>query len=386
MASDLSTTPPTVQDLVDLFEQAYPPELAEEWDAVGLICGDPTAPVRTVVFALDCTDAVAQRAIDEGADMLVVHHPLLLRGVTSVAAHTPKGRIIHSLIRNEVALFAAHTNADSARPGVNDALAQLVGITPGRPLAPKAPATIHTWGVNTPAAAVAAVKSAVFAAGGGAVGQYREVSYEYPVHGQFRPEAEANPTEGRPGELTTVTEVRVEFIAPASRRSAIEAAIRQAHPYEEPAFEAIAMVPAADLDHAPGLGRIGDLPEPMTLAEFSQQVASALPETTWGIRVAGDPQRIIRTVAVASGAGDSFLATAAQLGADVFISSDLRHHPVDEHLRTGGPAIIDTAHWASEFPWTWQARDLVRSRYDIAAEVLDIRTDPWTISAHPQHS
>jgi len=123
----------TVADVVAALETAYPPRLAESWDAVGLICGDPSAQVARVAFALDCTQAVAEQAVELGADMLVVHHPLLMRGVTSVAADTPKGKVVHTLVRGGCALFAAHTNADSARPGVSDMLAELVGITPGRP-------------------------------------------------------------------------------------------------------------------------------------------------------------------------------------------------------------------------------------------------------------
>ena len=107
----------TVADAIAILDRAYPPHLAESWDKVGLICGDPADPADTILLALDCTQEVADAAVAAGADMLVVHHPLLLRGVTSVAANTPKGKIIHTLIRNGVALFAAHTNADSARGG-----------------------------------------------------------------------------------------------------------------------------------------------------------------------------------------------------------------------------------------------------------------------------
>ncbi|KQB85149.1 Nif3-like dinuclear metal center hexameric protein [Corynebacterium oculi] len=271
----------TVGEVRAALEAAYPPHLAESWDRVGLICGDPQAPVDTVAFALDCTQAVAERAVEMGAQMLVVHHPLLLRGVHSVAADTPKGRVIHTLIAGGVALMAAHTNADSARPGVNDRLAELVGITPGRPIRPTDP---H----------------------------------------------------------------------------------------------------AERLDEATGLGRIGTLPAAMPLKDFVQQVANALPTTAWGVRAAGDPEQMVRTVAVSSGSGDSFLDAVRELDVDVYVTSDLRHHPVDEYLRAGGPAVIDTAHWASEFPWTQQAAQIVADRTGLRTEVIDIRTDPWTLSAHPQ--
>ncbi|MDU0479233.1 Nif3-like dinuclear metal center hexameric protein [Staphylococcus chromogenes] len=374
----------TVADIRGCMERAYPPHLAEPWDKVGLICGDPSDEVSKVVFALDCTQEVAQRAVDLGAQMLIVHHPLLLRGVTSVAADTPKGKVIHTLLRGGVALFAAHTNADSARPGVNDKLAELVGITAGRPIVPKPIEGRDKWGVMVPHSHVDAVKSAVFAAGAGAIGDYEHCAFQWEGQGQFRALAGANPTLGQVGQLHHEPECRVEFVAAARRRQAIAEALVAAHPYEEPAFDVVAMDLPQDLETATGLGRIGTLPEPMTFAAFTQQVANALPATEWGVRAAGDPQRLVYTVAVSSGSGDSFLETVSRLDVDVYVTSDLRHHPVDEHLRAGGPAIIDTAHWASEFPWCAQAADIVARECAVTCEVIDIRTDPWTVSAHPQ--
>lgn len=373
----------TVGDIRQVLETAYPPHLAEKWDAVGLICGDPQAEVTKVAFALDCTQGVAEAAVESGADMLVVHHPLLMRGVNTVAADTPKGKVIHTLLTGGVALFAAHTNADSARPGVNDKLAELVGITPGRPIMPKDPKVTDKWGVHVPVQEADAVKQALFAAGAGEIGNYRACSFDIEGTGQFEPTEGANPTEGTVGQLHRGPEVRVEFVAPSSARSAITAALREAHPYEEPAFDVVEMATEQDLDTAFGLGRVGELEQEMTLREFTQQVANALPETEWGVRAAGDPDRMVKKVAVSSGSGDSFLEAAAKLGVDVYVTSDLRHHPVDEHLRAGGPAVIDTAHWASEFPWTVQASDIVRQEAGVDVEVINLRTDPWTISAHP---
>lgn len=378
-----ATTRTTVADVVRALEEAYPPELAESWDQVGLICGDPAEPVRKVVFALDCTLEVAQEAVDKQAQMLVVHHPLLLRGVHSVAADTPKGRVIHTLLKGGVALFAAHTNADSARPGVSDKLAELVGITPGRPIKPVLTSGTDKWGVQVPDADAARVKAALFDAGAGAIGDYRECAFSVRGTGEFTPLEGADPAEGAVGEHHEGAETRVEFVAPTRLRRTLVSALRKAHPYEEPAFDVVQIAETADLAHATGLGRIGELPEAMTLAQFTQQVANALPETVWGVRAAGDPERMVKRVAVSSGAGDGFLDDARKLGVDVFVTSDLRHHPVDEHLRAGGPAVIDTAHWASEFPWTEQAAGIV-APLGVDTEILRIRTDPWTVSARPE--
>lgn len=378
-------TTTTVADVVAALEAAYPPQLAESWDQVGLICGDPADSVAKVAFALDCTLEVAQAAVDTQADMLVVHHPLLLRGVSSVAADTVKGKVIHTLIKGGCALFAAHTNADSARPGVSDMLAELVGITPGRPIKPVFADGLDAWGVHLPPSQTQAVMRPLFELGAGAIGDYRECAFEIHGTGHFTPVAGARPTDGAVGEHYSDSETRVEFVAPTRLRRKLIDVLRQVHPYEEPAFDVVQMEQTQDLSTATGLGRIGELPEPMTLREFTQQVADALPETAWGVRAAGDPEQMVQTVAVSSGAGDSFLADVARLGVDVYVTSDLRHHPVDEHLRAGGPAVIDTAHWASEFPWTRQAAGIVAA-IGVDTQILSHRTDPWTFSAHPGDS
>ncbi|WP_312978308.1 Nif3-like dinuclear metal center hexameric protein [Corynebacterium sp.] len=389
----------TVARVVSVIEDAYPPQLAESWDACGLVCGDPDAPVHRVVVALDCTDAVVEEAVARGADFLLVHHPLLMRGVTGVPADHPKGRIVHRLIREGIALYSAHTSADAARPGVNDRLAELLGVTPGAPLGPSSaaataaaraargetsPPVLDKWGVTVPVADTETVKSAVFTAGGGTTGdRYTECCFESPVSGQFRPGDAASPYIGHPGGLVHVEEQRVEFVAPRSRRAAVLSALLDAHPYEEPAYDITETVGVApDPDVAFGIGRVGDLDTPMTLREFTARVADRLPATRWGVRAAGDPDRVIRRVAVSSGAGDSFLGTVAQLDVDCFVTSDLRHHPVDEHLRAGGCAVVDTAHWASEFPWCSQAADIIAAADPgLSADVIDLRTDPWTVHA-----
>jgi len=372
----------TVGDIRSILDTAYPPALAESWDAVGLICGDPADEVRKVAFALDCTQAVADEAVRLGAQMLVVHHPLLMRGVTSVAADTPKGRVIHTLIRGGVALFAAHTNADSARPGVNDRLAELIGIEPGRPILPKSGGGVDKWGVHVPPSDVDTVKKALFDAGAGEIGNYRDCAFDIEGTGQFTPVEGADPTDGEIGQTYRAAEVRVEFVAPARLRRPLIDALRASHPYEEPAFDILEMADTTDTADALGLGRIGELPEPMTLREFTQQVADALPVTEWGVRAAGDPDAVVQKVAVSSGSGDSFLDAVRGLGVDVYVTSDLRHHPVDEYLRAGGPPVIDTAHWASEFPWTSQAAEMVGEKAGVDTHVIDLRTDPWTLSAH----
>ncbi|MGW0505490.1 Nif3-like dinuclear metal center hexameric protein [Micromonospora sp. NPDC003241] len=277
----MSTTAavPTVADVVAELERRYPPAWAEEWDKVGLVLGEPGAPVRRILCVVDVVPETVAEALAARADMIIAHHPLLLRGVSSVAPTTYKGRIIHQLIKADVALYVAHTNADVAVPGVSDALADRLGLTDLRPLVPSRP--------GTPAAG-----------------------------------------EGR------------------------------------------------------GAGRIGELPQPLTLAELARHAAAVLPPTAIGVRAAGDPDRTVRTLAVCGGAGDSFLADATAAGVDAYLTADLRHHPTGEHLATGGPALLDATHWATERPWLDDlATGLRATMPDVETLVSDLDTDPWTVHA-----
>ncbi|PXW32396.1 UNVERIFIED_CONTAM: dinuclear metal center YbgI/SA1388 family protein [Williamsia faeni] len=367
----------TLAEMIAILERAYPIRLAESWDSVGLVCGDPDDTVTSVLCCVDVTDAVVDQALDSGTDLVVAHHPLLLRGVDTVGTHTPKGRLIHRLIKGGCALYTAHTNADSANPGVSDALAGLLGLTNVRPLDPKPAEAMDKWSVFVPGDSAAAVRETMFGAGAGEIGDYSHCCWSTSGTGQFLPGAAADPAIGERGEVTEVAEDRVEMVANRRFRSRVLTALRTAHPYEEPAFDLIELAPARGDE---GLGRVGELGESMTLAAFTTRVAQALPTSAVGIRAAGDPETTIKTVAVCGGAGDSMLATARAVGADVYVTGDLRHHPVDEHLRGGGPALIDAGHWSTEFPWCQQAADLLAGAVPgLVTAVFSRPTDPWTI-------
>jgi dinuclear metal center YbgI/SA1388 family protein len=369
-------------DVIDVLDEAYPPRLAESWDSVGLVCGDPDDMLESVTVAVDATPAVVDEVPPAG--LLLAHHPLLLRGVDTVAASTPKGALVHRLIRSGRSLFTAHTNADSASPGVSDALAAALGVTVEAVLEPlSAVAGLDKWVVYVPRENAAAVQDAVFEAGAGHIGDYSHCSWTVSGIGQFLPHEGASPAVGSVGSVEKVAEDRFEVVAPARARGAVLAAMRAAHPYEEPAFDIFALVPPPT---GTGLGRIGTLAQPETLRGFVSRVGAALPQTSWGVRAAGDPDRLVSRVAVCGGAGDSLLAAAA--GADVqgYVTADLRHHPADEHRRASQVALIDVAHWASEFPWCEQAAGILRSHFGAAlpVRVCTIRTDPWNLG-RPGH-
>jgi dinuclear metal center YbgI/SA1388 family protein len=364
-------------DVIDVLDDAYPPGLAQSWDSVGLVCGDPDEVLSSVTIAVDATAAVVDEVPEGG--LLLAHHPLLLRGVDTVAASTAKGALVHRLIRSGRSLFTAHTNADSASPGVSDALAQALGLTVEAVLEPSAALPdLDKWVIFVPAENADAVRAAVFAAGAGRIGDYSACSWSVTGTGQFLPGDGASPAIGSVGAVERVVEDRVEVIAPARARREVLTAMRAAHPYEEPAFDIFALAPPpADV----GLGRIGSLPQPESLSAFVSRVRSGLPQTSWGVRAAGDPDKTVSRVAVCGGAGDSLLDTAAAAGVQAYVTADLRHHPADEHLRASAVALIDVAHWASEYPWCEQAADVLRAAFGagLSVHVCSIRTDPWNV-------
>jgi dinuclear metal center YbgI/SA1388 family protein len=366
-----------LSDVIDVLEAAYPPMLAQDWDSVGLVCGDPDDDVGSVTIAVDATAAVVDEVPDRG--LLLAHHPLLLRGVDTVAASTAKGALLHRMIRTGRALFTAHTNADSAAPGVSDALAGALGLTVQEVLAPAVGGQDNDkWVVFVPAGSADEVREAMFAAGAGHIGDYSHCSWGVAGTGQFLPHEGASPTIGSVGSVERVAEDRLEMIAPARLRGHVLAALRAAHPYEEPAFDIFAM---ASVPRDVGLGRIGTLTTPQTLSAFVSRVHDALPPTSWGIRALGEDDAEVSRVAVCGGAGDSLLDVVARADVDAYVTADLRHHPADEHRRRSDVALIDVAHWASEYPWCNQAAGLLRDHFgdSLPVRVSAIRTDPWNI-------
>ncbi|WP_458316403.1 Nif3-like dinuclear metal center hexameric protein [Mycolicibacterium brisbanense] len=366
-------------DVIAVLDAAYPPGLAQDWDSVGLVCGDPDEVVESVTVAVDATAAVVSEVPERG--LLLAHHPLLLRGVDTVAASTAKGALLHQMIRTGRSLFTAHTNADSASPGVSDALAEALGLQVQSVLEPVAAGpNLDKWVVFVPAADAAAVRAALFAAGAGRIGDYSHCSWSVAGTGQFLPHDGATPAIGEVGTVEQVAEDRVEVIAPSRLRAAVLAAMRAAHPYEEPAFDIVALAP---IPGNLGLGRVGALASPEPLSAFVSRVCAALPATSWGVRASGDSEAMVSRVAVCGGAGDSLLRAVDAAGVDAYVTADLRHHPADEHRRASQVALVDVAHWASEFPWCAQAAGVLREHFGdtLPVRVSAVRTDPWNVES-----
>lgn len=373
------TSSPRLRDVVAALEAAYPPRLALDWDAVGLVCGDPEDIVDRALICVDVTESVVDEALGSGTRLIVAHHPLLLRGVRSVSADTPKGRLVHRLVRGGCALFTAHTNADRADPGVSDALAEVLGLRVVGPVEPASGPELDKWAVLVPRGEAGRVRSALFGAGAGELGAYDQCAWSSDGIGQFRPRAGANPAIGQVGAVERVEETRIEVVAPKGLRASVLAALRAAHPYEEPAFDVFAQAP---LPTSLGLGRIGELARPERLRDFLARAARSLPAVPEGVRATGDPDRAVKTVAVCGGAGDSLLGAVGKADVDVYVTGDLRHHPVDEHLRAHRTALVDVGHWASERPWCDQAAAVLARTFAGAVAVAPSRAAPGPWRQH----
>jgi dinuclear metal center YbgI/SA1388 family protein len=374
------TTSPTLVEVIGRLEALYPPRWAAPGDAIGLVVGDPAAEVATVLFAVDPVQAVVNEAIAMQADLLVVHHPLLMRPVSSVAADRPKGQVVHDLIANGIALYVAHTNADSPALGVSESMALALGLTDVRPLLADPVDPLDKLVIFVPEGDTERLIDALAAAGAGVIGDYGRCAFVGAGEGTFRAGAEAAPAVGTPGQVEHVKESRVEMVLPRHRRTAVVEALRQAHPYEEPAFDVLEL---AELPADRGSGRVGSLRSPMTLRDFAAAVVAALPPTAVGARVSGDLDRMVSTVALTGGSGDFLLDQARASGADVYVTSDLRHHPASEFREyAGAPALVDVPHWAAE--WTWlpvverALSEALESRgVTIDTAVSHTCTDPW---------
>ncbi len=367
---------PHLSDLVDLLHGWYPPETADSWDAVGLVHGDPEQQVAKVLFAVDPTLEVAREAAAWGADLLVVHHPLFLKPVHGFAATTPKGRTLATLAGAGCALLTAHTNADQALGGVSEAMATALGLTDVEPLLPAPGPALDKLVVYVPVEQAAELRSVLADAGAGRIGDYDNASFSTPGTGRFRPLDGANPAIGAVGRIEEVPEERIEVVLPRRLRAAVVGSMLAAHPYETPAYDVVELADPGTSET--GTGRIGDVAA-TTLGDFAETVASALPPTAGGVRVGGALDRPVRRVALCGGAGDFLLDTVGRTDADVYVTSDLRHHPAGEFLEQDGPALLDVAHWAAE--WTWlpvvEARLSAALGDTVETRVSTICTDPW---------
>jgi dinuclear metal center YbgI/SA1388 family protein len=332
----------TVGQIADFLREFASLDLAADWDNVGLLLGDPAAEVRAVMTCLTVTPASAAEAIESGVQLIVTHHPILFRPVQRISTATAEGRMVLALARAGVAVYCPHTAFDNTRDGINDILAKGLGLTDIGPLQKADGPSQYKLVVFVPDADLGRVSDALFAAGAGHIGQYSECSFRLAGTGTFFGSEAANPTVGQKGRREEVSEWRLEVICPAARVDGIVAAMRRAHAYEEPAYDIYPLRPAAS---PLGVGRLGRLPRPVSLQDFSATVKSSL--KAGPVQVVGDLSRPLQKVAIVCGAGGSLLPDAVRASADVLLTGEMRFHDCLA-AEADGIALVLPGHYTTE--------------------------------------
>lgn len=331
-----------VGDIVAAMDAWADPAWAESWDNVGLLCGDPEHLVTGVVTALDVTREAVEAAAASGAQMIVAHHPLLFRPLSSLAQGTRVTDTLALAQRYGVAVFAAHTNLDIAPGGVNDMLASRLQLTRLRGLHMTQRETLYKLAVYVPGTHADRIRSVLGAEDAGHIGKYSHCSFSVSGEGRFLPEENTHPYIGTAGQTETVAEERIETVVTGRRLDKTIAAMMAAHPYEEPAYD---IYPLARPGRAVTLGKVGEWETPCTGTEALQRVKERLGIPV--LRYAGDTQRTVRTVALCSGSGMEFYREALAAGADLYVTGDVRYHDAQD-AEAEGLLVADGHHFHTE--------------------------------------
>lgn len=329
-----------VNDVITFLASVAPPAYQESYDNAGLITGDPQWEVKGVLVTLDCTEPVVDEALAAGANLIVAHHPILFRGIKRLTGATYVERTLIRAIRNDVAIYAIHTNLDNVLGGVNSKIAEKVGLVNTRILLPKKD-TLAKLVTFVPHENAGSVLSALHEAGAGQIGNYKNCSFRVSGQGAFMPVEGASPHIGEKDRLEIVDETRIEVIFPAWREGQVLEALRKSHPYEEIAYYLTAL---ANENQEVGSGLIGELAEPQEPMEFLRRLKISMDLPM--IRHTRIPGRKISKIAVCGGAGSFLLSRAIQAGADAFISADFKYHEFfDADNRI---LVADIGHYESE--------------------------------------
>jgi dinuclear metal center YbgI/SA1388 family protein len=334
---------PRVSDIVGIINVFAPLALAEEWDNAGLQVGDPAAMAGKIMVALDAGRSAVEAAVAARCQLLLTHHPLIFRPLKKISVADPVGRLIHLASRNDLAIISLHTNYDIAAEGVNDLLAELLGVSRCEPLKVTAAEELVKLSVFVPKGHEEKVLDALFRVSG-CIGNYSDCSFQTSGIGTFKPLPGAKPFLGEVDKREYAEESRLEVLLRKGDVNAAVKGLRKAHPYEEPAFD---LYPLLNRGKAEGLGRIGELTAALSLGEFAALVKERL--GGHGLRFVGDPGRLVRKIALCGGSGASLARDAANQGAEVLVTGDVKYHEARDAEELG-LALVDAGHFATELP------------------------------------
>ena len=359
----------TLAEFVRWLEGLIPPSFQEEYDNSGLQVGDLSATVASVLLTVDVTPEVINEAVAGGFDLVLSHHPLIFRPLKRLAYGSNSETCVASAIKNGIAVYSAHTSFDNYGNGVSHILAEKTGLEGIRVLEPLS-GRLMKLVTFVPESHAVAVRDALFAAGAGSIGNYDSCSFNVRGEGTYRAGEGADPYAGIIGEFHTEPEVRIEVVLPSHLKGTCVKAMLAAHPYEEVAWDFIAL---ENEYRGAGAGAIGALPAPLTGAALLDRLRklTGLPV----IRYCGDPARIISTVAVCGGAGSALISSAARAGADAFITGDIKYHTFTEAPRE--MLVADIGHYESEKFSLEILYDLIQKKFpNFALRFSGIKTNP----------
>ncbi|MGE7919470.1 Nif3-like dinuclear metal center hexameric protein [Viridibacillus sp. NPDC093762] len=327
------------QEIIQLFESWSPKKLAAmDNDPIGLHVGNLNKPVTKVLVTLDVNEVVVDEAISAGCELIIAHHPPIFRKLSTLRTDTPQGQLFEKLIKNDIAVYAAHTNLDVAEGGVNDLLAEALGLQNYEVLVPTYSEQMIKLAIFVPVEHADQLRETLAKAGAGQIGNYDSCSYTMQGEGRFRALAGATPFTGEVGELHVEQEVKIEVVVPKSIKNKVLRAMLNSHPYEEPAYDVIPLETAAK---EMGLGRIGKLPSSMTLKQFAEHVKVSLQVPA--VRVVGNLTSTVSKIAVLGGDGNKYIHAAKRAGADVYVTGDMYFH-VAQDAEAIGLQIVDPGH------------------------------------------
>ncbi|MCS6968158.1 MAG: Nif3-like dinuclear metal center hexameric protein [Bernardetiaceae bacterium] len=334
----------TVGRVTQLLSAWAPLTLQESYDNAGLLIGSPHQPLRGILICLDVTEEVVEEAIQQQCNLIVAHHPVIFSGLKKLNGHTWVERVAIKALKNDIAIYAIHTNLDNVLSGVNKRIADKIGLKNVRILSPRLN-SLQKLVVFIPVSHTEIVRQAIAEAGAGQIGNYSYCTFTLRGEGTFKPNEKANPFLGQAHQLERVTEDRLEVIFPAHLQGSVIAAMRQAHPYEEVAFD---VYPLANENPEVGAGMIGELPTPLSMTDFLQLLKNAFHLSC--IRHTRLLEKPVRRVAVCGGSGSFLIGQAIAAGADCFVTADVKYHQFFD--AEGKILLADIGHYESEISTT----------------------------------